>query len=72
MRQWVNVKCINISPTLQVLRTGRYTLDHSFSFPKFQLPTKSLEVTIFEKQCLTKIIKGMRWKKLQVYIKYRR
>ena len=30
---------------------GRYTLYHSFSFPKFQLPIKSPDVTIFEKQC---------------------
>ena len=51
---------------------GRYTLYHSFSCPKFQLPIKSPEVPIFEKQCLTMIMKGMRWQKLQVYIKYRR
>ena len=30
---------------------GRYTLYHSFSCPKFQLPIKSPDVTIFEKQC---------------------
>ena len=39
---------------------GRYTLYLSFSCPKFQLLIKSPEVTIFEKQCLTKIMKGMR------------
>ena len=39
---------------------GGYTLYHSFNCPKFQLPIKSPEVTIFEKQCLTKIMKGMR------------
>ena len=42
------------------LTNGRYTLYHSFSCPKFQLPIKSPEVTIFEKQFLTKIMKGMR------------
>ena len=47
---------------------GRYLMYHSFSCPKFQLPIKSPEVTIFEKQCQTKVMKGMCWQKLQVYI----
>ena len=38
---------------------SRYTLYHIFSCLKFHLPIKSPDVTIFEKQCWTKIMKGM-------------
>ena len=62
---------VRIIEILQI-EEGRYTLYHSFICPKFQLPIKSPEVTIFEKQCLTKIMKRMRWQKLQLYIKCRR
>ena len=41
----------NISLHQRKCFIGRYTLYHSLSCPKFQLPIKSLDVTIFEKQC---------------------
>ena len=53
--RWQRCNSFTLLPELtgfrQVFRKGRYTLYHSFSCPKFQLPIKSPDVTIFEKQC---------------------